>query len=294
VFDDWFETVHAMAAEEPKSWQELIQVQRFSNDFHDDEQYVPELGKEWLSPDEMREREEQDKRRHDTPTNTMQVAPPQREQVQVLPEMNPSTAEVPMLVPVVEPATHKEEIAAPGDSDEEEVTETRRSTRERRAPERFTQNKECGYKLNPITMRLHIKATQFQVETVAVWAKRMIQAAVHRTRQVYDYNYVYALLMDPEYGVMTGQLPDVMAQCPQLFKSKTKDPDTPMLHEALAGPHQEEFLKAMRNEIKELEEHDTWTVVKRSRLPEGANVLLSTWALRIKRFPDGRVRKYKA
>ena len=111
---------------------------------------------------------------------------------------------------------------------------------------------------------------------------------------MYDYNYVYALLMDPEYGVMDGFVPDAMAQCPQLMKAKSNDPDLPQLHEALAGPYREEFREAMRNEIKELEEHNTWTVVRRDQLPEGANVLPSTWALRIKRFPDGRVCKFKA
>lgn len=90
----------------------------------------------------------------------------------------------------------------------------------------------------------------------------MVLTASRLTRQTYDYNYLYALLMDPDYGVVDGMVPDVMQRCPQLFKSKIKDPDLPLLHEALAGPHRDEFLEAMRNEIKELEEHGTWTVVK--------------------------------
>ena len=50
----------------------------------------------------------------------------------------------------------------------------------------------------------------------------------------------------------------------------------------------------MRKEIKELEEHRTWEVVRLDQLPEGANILPSTWALKIKRYPDGRVNKFKA
>ena len=34
-------------------------------------------------------------------------------------------------------------------------------------------------------------------------------------------------------------------------------------------------------------------MLKRSSLPEGANILTSTWAFKIKRYPDGRFRKFK-
>ena len=49
----------------------------------------------------------------------------------------------------------------------------------------------------------------------------------------------------------------------------------------------------MKQEIKELEKHNTWTVIKRSEAPQGKNVIPGTWALKIKRFPDGRLRKFK-
>ena len=50
----------------------------------------------------------------------------------------------------------------------------------------------------------------------------------------------------------------------------------------------------MSKEIEELESHGTWTVIKKSSLPRGANLLPSTWAFKIKRHPDGRMRKHKA
>ena len=49
----------------------------------------------------------------------------------------------------------------------------------------------------------------------------------------------------------------------------------------------------MKQEIKELEKHNTWTVIKRSEIPQGKNVIPGTWALKIKRYPDGRLRKFK-
>ena len=67
-----------------------------------------------------------------------------------------------------------------------------------------------------------------------------------------------------------------------------------MFEQALAGPHAEEFDKAMKEEIKQLEDHNTWTVIPRSSVPNGANILPGTWVFRIKRYPDGRMRKFKA
>ena len=50
----------------------------------------------------------------------------------------------------------------------------------------------------------------------------------------------------------------------------------------------------MGNTIKDLEAHDTWKVMTRELLPEGANALPGTWALKVKRYPDGGFRKIKA
>ena len=91
-----------------------------------------------------------------------------------------------------------------------------------------------------------------------------------------------------------GFVPNVMQQCLSLMKSKSKDPDLSMLHETLADPHQDKFLEAMRSKIWELKENGTWTVVKRSNLPDRVNILSSILAFRINRFPDSRVRKSKA
>ena len=83
----------------------------------------------------------------------------------------------------------------------------------------------------------------------------MLAAVARVSQEAYDYNYVYALLMDQEYGVMNDLLPDVMTCSPHLFKAKKDNPDLPLLQAALAGPHCEEFIQAMRREIEELEAH---------------------------------------
>ena len=52
------------------------------------------------------------------------------------------------------------------------------------------------------------------------------------------------------------------------------------------------FKKAACEEIASLEKKGSWVVAKRSSVK--SNVLPSTWALKRKRYPDGRIRKYKA
>ena len=74
--------------------------------------------------------------------------------------------------------------------------------------------------------------------------------------------YLIALLLDPHFGVFDNLPINMFAENPHFMKAgATKDPDTPDLKEALASPHREEFLSAMEVEIKELEVHNTWTVM---------------------------------
>ena len=67
--------------------------------------------------------------------------------------------------------------------------------------------------------------------------------------------------------------------------------DNPKWEEAMNGPNAEGFKEACAKEIDILEKMKVWDVVKRQKW---MNVLPSSWAFCIKRFPDGLVRKLKA
>ena len=102
-------------------------------------------------------------------------------------------------------------------------------------------------------------------------------------------------MTDPDYGMFDNVPLNAFAFHPHTKKAATKyDPDTPNNKEVLSGPHKDKFLEAMSQEIENLEEHGTWNVIRRSSLPEGANVLSSTWAFKIKRTPCGELRKFQA
>ena len=74
----------------------------------------------------------------------------------------------------------------------------------------------------------------------------------------------------------------------------TCDPDTPNMGVALVCPYMEEFLEAMGKDISELESHNNWNIMERKSFPEGENILPSTWAFKIKSYPDSILRKLKA
>ncbi len=84
-------------------------------------------------------------------------------------------------------------------------------------------------------------------------------------------------------------------QSPWALKAKAvRDPDLPSLREALSGPYSEQFWKAMDKEIDCLEDMKTWDVVPRSTIPKVMTAIPGPWALRTKRYPNGRLNKHKA
>jgi hypothetical protein len=122
----------------------------------------------------------------------------------------------------------------------------------------------------------------------------MVGALLLTQGQSYDTRYLLNLLLDHDFGLYENLTPSLI-QGPHAMKaSSVSDPDTPKLHEAMCGDQRDDFLTAMGQEIAELESHGTWDVVRKASMPSGANLLPSTWALKIKRYPDGRMRKNKA
>jgi histone deacetylase 1/2 len=122
----------------------------------------------------------------------------------------------------------------------------------------------------------------------------LVKKAAKSAVELQDYSLVYAYLTDPEFGIVDAMIPHVQYHMQHMFKANKSNPDSPNYNEAMNGPHAEAFMEAMNEEIRSLEEHSTWTIMRRSALPEGANILPGTWVFKIKRYPDGRFRKTKA
>jgi Reverse transcriptase (RNA-dependent DNA polymerase)/GAG-pre-integrase domain len=103
-----------------------------------------------------------------------------------------------------------------------------------------------------------------------------------------------ALLTDVDTGIIDTLHPS-MWQFAGCYKATAgKDLDLPTYREAMAGPDAEFYEEAMKLEIGELEDHGTLILLPKREVPQNSKVLPSTWVLRAKRYPDGRLRKHKA
>lgn len=74
---------------------------------------------------------------------------------------------------------------------------------------------------------------------------------------------------------------------------KNKDPDIFAYHEAMRHPDREKWIESATKEINELESHGVWEEVPLSSVPKDTKIVPCTWVFRIKRAPDGTVKKYK-
>jgi hypothetical protein len=93
----------------------------------------------------------------------------------------------------------------------------------------------------------------------------------------------------------TGTLQDLQLHTisPLILAAKTATTKVgnPTWWQAMNGPYAEEYWKATQIEIETLERIQAWTVVPRT--DDITNILPSTWAFKVKRYPDGPVKKIK-
>ena len=79
---------------------------------------------------------------------------------------------------------------------------------------------------------------------------------------------------------------------PHLLKAARNDDDSPTFNQVRYSPFAKEWWESMRVELHTLEEElGAWELVDRE---DWMNVLPSTWAFRLKRFPNGLLKKFKA
>ena len=101
-------------------------------------------------------------------------------------------------------------------------------------------------------------------------------------------------LIEPDLSLSDSDdhLPAYISPLVFAAKSASNSEDNPSYDEAMSGIYKHEYTEAAKIELHTLQnELDCWELVPRT--PE-MNVLPSTWAFKCKRFPDGRVKKFKA
>jgi hypothetical protein len=101
----------------------------------------------------------------------------------------------------------------------------------------------------------------------------------HLDSQMTQFDVIESLMVDEEGLLTTLHL--------LAFTAKANNEDTPNYSQTMNGPDALGYMEVMEKEMQQLEDKHPWDIIPISDVPEGANILDSTWA-------DGRVRKLKA
>ena len=298
IYDDYFETVPYDSEDPPPKWEELV-IENFETIDLEEDPHGHQYDNGWEKPsydsEDIPEGTYKPEHNPSKITSNEEVKPPpapdpvkQRE----IPAASPRQRETTKSPPAVpeSPKPPPDPDPQPKADPAEEPPLVRRSSRDRRPVERFKFDKAHGY----FTVKKFFKS----IVTLC--------SVLPTHGSTFNANFAYAMAVDPYSGIVTDTNvlgPDFLLRNPNLFKAGKKDADSPGIMEALSGPYREEFLQGMKNEIQELEAHGTWTIMKRADIPKvkmkdgtfsTPPILAGTWAFKIKRFPDGLMRKIKA
>ena len=311
VFDDWFETTYSDEDTPPSVWAEMQIYQRYKVELdHDD--IIPSLRDEWLTSDELHER-------HNLPPSRVEprdgritsqeanpVMPTNRDRTSttlVLPESQkpwPFTTIPQSTEPAEHPSIPRETSdASPTPSVPREAPLPPPLPREpspARRSSRHIKQKQMYVPEDGTTTHVHIPGRSRPTMSFAR-AISMLLVASTSTPHCHIH-YANSLGTDPDTehvdSIYPGIMQDPSAVLSFAHKAKAYNPDLPSVREALTGPNSEEFWTAMDKEIASLEEMETWKIVPRGQLAHNASVIPGTWAMRIKRKPDGSLSKFKA
>ena len=106
------------------------------------------------------------------------------------------------------------------------------------------------------------------------------------------FNYITLAANDCGYSGTAEEL--IVNYVHPLFlkaKAAASSEDNPNWRQAMNGQFADEYWDAAVSEIETLESMKAWEVVDQE---DDMNVIRSTWAFKLKRYPDGLIKKIKA
>ena len=94
-------------------------------------------------------------------------------------------------------------------------------------------------------------------------------------------------------AMFPNEVPDVMD--PLLAYKAMSDPDVMYLHQAMKEKDKEEFIKAMRDEVRDQANNGNFTVIRKDKIPKDKRLLKAVWQMRRKRDIKTRaIKKYSS
>lgn len=152
----------------------------------------------------------------------------------------------------------------------------RRSTRDRKSPDRFVSYSSIFSRVCAIGLAF-----------TALWSPQ--PSVLYSAAQ----NMVFATV---NMYHAANECFDGTLNClhPMAFLVSSDNNDTYTFKEMLRQPDAKEFIAAMMKETSDHETHGHWEVVPRWKKPPDVKTIMAIWSFKRKRFPDGRLLKYKA
>lgn len=229
-----------------------------------------------------------------TPTSTFQ-SPPQIQpatpvQIPYTPRApTPAPVESPARIPTPTPQREKD-TEAPDHSDQREQES------ERQEPERLVSATPKSKPPKPSFTPIIKTRGQKQREERTLRPRNTTRTVIHTVSSLIpdeiDMQTQSGTYMDPLMEFWCNMLEAHITIDNQAYASKAaKDPDTFNWDQAMNSPYKEEFIKAAVEEIMSLEEQGTWIEVDKSNAKQ--RITPAQWVFRIKRTPDGEVKKIK-
>ena len=321
VFDDGFTTVSSHSANEelPTFWNE-IELDALIHKIPSDNVNT-HLDNDWLTPPELEEKQKYDLR-------TSQIRKTYKSSNSAKPlnvnsssrlEPNPAST----IIESITTPTEREPISidtspvsdfplSSSHPQPSSILPTHRSnsTNDSTIPVRRSSRGNLGVKpeqyqpgsslTSPSTVRrstrsnLGVKAPQYMQEFNH--HKSFLASILDTSHTEYESNLAYMadISTDLDTREYNGNDPRAYAG-----KHKLNDPDMPSYSDAVTGKHANEYIDAMKKEIKQLIKQKTWTPLYRRQVPstsDGARrpILKGTWVFKLKRYPDGSPMKFKA
>jgi hypothetical protein len=275
VFDDTFSTVdYIRSAKEPSNWEMLCK-------YHTENYSIDEDITDSIASDAQRETTEW----LEDPVPP-EIAPIPSQESTGTPEGDASNP-IDLVPQNVSPSEGAEDDTIddclPSVLPHNEST-NRRSTRERRAPDRFDPSPPA----NPITAALTYLTTFFVAFPdpvnyyVALKAQLNDRILTYQDRLM-NYERMVELNVDGTFNY----------EHPLAFVTKTGANDTYHFHQAMQEEDRDDFIQAMIKEIGDHENNNHWVLVPRSAIGDAPTVK-AIWSFKRKRRPDGSLLKHKA
>jgi hypothetical protein len=325
VFDDWFSTVPAEGKDSledtespPPFWLDLFHGSRYQYNFDDDD-FIPELNVDWLDKNERELRE------HERNVQAVRAAQNQH------PSINPPTMKpIPPLPPSTPAVTTPPTPAPPPSMIPSPVKESPARVKETRVKPVIPHTPHVPSPLRRSSRIADLKLKDPSYNVLRTPTPCHTSEGGSYCRELDSYTKLVTDIYGLSATILNGlsnqptarysQFADKMAAAtdpvtlefepaspldfaPGQYLASKGDPDTLMFHEVMRDEDRNKFVDAMGTEITQLEDRGTWTLVPRSKALETLaaekdgkqkTIKPGTWTFKRKRYPDGRVKKFKA